>query len=114
VFHTGLKQEVVKPVDKIAVENVNHPGKIEQVNGEKYLAMRDAMVAVLSRQAEAVDYAAIKQGVKPLLPESLFPGGATAGWWIKCVQLDLEAKGRLARTKDKPLRFYLTKGHDNG
>jgi hypothetical protein len=30
------------------------------------------------------------------------------------VQLDLEAKGRLARTKDKPLRFYLTKGHDNG
>lgn len=40
-------------MDKIAVENVNHPGKIEQVNGEKYLAMRDAMVAVLSRQAEA-------------------------------------------------------------
>lgn len=101
-------------MDKITVENVNHPGKTERVNGEKYVAMRDAMVAVLSRQAEAVDYTTIKQGVKPLLPESLFPGGATSGWWIKCVQLDLEAKGRLARTKDKPLRFYLTQDHDNG
>ena len=101
-------------MDKITVENVNHPGKTERVNGEKYVAMRDAMLAVLSRQAEAVDYATIKQGVKPLLPESLFPGGATSGWWIKTVQLDLEAKGLVARTKDKPLRFYLTKSHDNG
>ena len=101
-------------MDKITVENVNHPGKTERVNGEKYVAMRDAVLAVLSRQAEAVDYATIKQGVKPLLPESLFPGGATSGWWIKTVQLDLEAKGLVARTKDKPLRFYLTKSHDNG
>lgn len=30
------------------------------------------------------------------LPESLFPGGAKAGWWTKAVQLDLEAKGLIA------------------
>jgi hypothetical protein len=95
-------------MDKITVENVNQPGKTTRVNAEKYNAMHDAIVAVLTGQSEPLDYAAIKQSVKPLLPENLFPGGATSGWWIKCVQLDLEAKGRLVRTKDKPLRFNLT------
>ena len=95
-------------LDKITVENVNQPGQTTRVNAEKYHAMRDAMVAVLDEQSEALDYTTIKEGVKPLLPETLFPGGATSGWWIKCVQLDLEAKGRLVRTKDKPLRFKLT------
>lgn len=95
-------------MDKITVENVNQPGQTTRVNAEKYNAMHDAIVSVLKDQFEALDYATIKQGVKPLLPENLFPGGATSGWWIKCVQLDLEAKGRLVRTKDKPLRFNLT------
>lgn len=101
-------------MDKITVENVNHPGKTGRVNGEKYLAMRDAMLAVLSRKSEPVDQTTIKEAVKPLLPQTLFPGGATSGWWVKCVQLDLEAKGKLARTSDRPLRFYLTKDHDDG
>ena len=26
-----------------------------------------------------------------------FRGGETAGWWVKCVQMDLEAKGVLKR-----------------
>ncbi|MCC0034274.1 MAG: hypothetical protein H6887_03270 [Hoeflea sp.] len=95
-------------MDKITVENVNHPGQTTRVDAAKYLAMRDAMVKVLSNQSEPLDYAAIKEGVKPMLPQALFPAGATSGWWIKCVQLDLESKGQLARTKDKPLRFVLT------
>ena len=40
------------------------------------------------------------------LPEDLFPGGAKAGWWVKCVQLDLEAKGLVVRDRGaKPLRW---------
>lgn len=101
-------------MDKITVENVNQPGQTTRVNAEKYLAMRDAMILVLSNQPAPIDYAAIKEGVKPMLPETLFPGGATSGWWIKCVQLDLEAKEILARTKDKPLKFYLTGKPGNG
>lgn len=95
-------------MDKITVENVNQPGSTIRVNAEKYHAMRDAILTFLANQPEPLDYAAIKEGVRPLLPQSLFPGGATSGWWIKCVQLDLEAKGQLARTKHKPLRFALT------
>ena len=37
----------------------------------------------------------------PQLPEQLFPGRAKAGWWTKAVQLDLEAKGLVAREKTK-------------
>ena len=39
-----------------------------------------------------------------LLPEALFPGGQKAGWWTKCAQLDLEAKGMIIRDGGKPLR----------
>ena len=45
---------------------------------------------------------------KAQLPEALFPGGATAGWWVKCVQLDLEAKGTVLRDNGKPLRWTKT------
>jgi hypothetical protein len=95
-------------MDKITVQNINHPGKSERVNAEKYLAMREAMLAFLARQAGPVEYKAIRDGVRSQLPETLFPGGATSGWWIKTVQLDLEAKGLMARTAEKPLRFHLT------
>lgn len=40
--------------------------------------------------------AELKKGLVPLLPEDPFPGGAKAGWWLKSVQLDLEAKGSRA------------------
>ena len=97
-------------MDKITVENVNHPGQTTRVDAGKYQAMRTAMLAFLAQQQQPADYKTIREGVKPLLPERIFPGGATAGWWIKCVQLDLEAKGQLVRTRDRPLRFTLPGG----
>ena len=91
--------------EKITVENVNTPGKTTRVNAEKYQAMRAAMLAVLPKVAPGLTAAEIKAQVKPHLPEALFPGGATSGWWLKCVQLDLEAKGLVTRHATKPLRF---------
>jgi hypothetical protein len=38
------------------------------------------------------------------LPESTFPG-TTTSWWMKTVQLDLEAKGLVVRDGGKPLRW---------
>ena len=52
--------------------------------------------------------AELKARALPHLPEALFPGGAKAGWWIKSVQLDLEAKGVIARTDTSPLRLHRT------
>lgn len=96
-------------MDKITVENINHPGKSERVNAEKYNAMRSALLAVLAENSEPLEIKTIGHAVRPLLPDDLFPGGTTSGWWIKTVQLDLEAKGILARTATKPLRFFLTR-----
>jgi hypothetical protein len=42
------------------------------------------------------------------LPQKLCPGGAKSGWWAKAVQLDLEAKGIIMRTKTSPLRLHPT------
>lgn len=89
--------------DKIAVENVNVPGQVTNVDAAKYTAMKSAMMNVMSsRPMTAKD---IKEAAKAHLPDDLFPGGATSGWWAKTVQLDLEAKGALVRHDTKPLSW---------
>ena len=92
--------------DKIEVENVNTPGKVTRVNRAKYEAMHAALVGALPKGAPGISVAEAKAGLLPALPEDLFPAGATAGWWLKSVQLDLEAKGIVGRTAGKPLRIY--------
>lgn len=89
--------------DKIAVENVNVPGQVTNVDAAKYTAMHDAMMATMSETPMTANE--IKEAAKPHLPDDLFPGGATSGWWAKTVQLDLEAKGKLVRHATKPLRW---------
>ncbi|HEV7734671.1 MAG TPA: hypothetical protein VGR62_21035 [Candidatus Binatia bacterium] len=63
------------------------------------------MLKALPRRSPGLEYGALKAAVLPLLPEDVFPDGARAGWWIKLVQLDLEAKGVIAREKVRPLRW---------
>jgi len=93
--------------EKVVVENVNHPGRTERVAANKYNAMKKAMLDVLPAGAPGITVANLQDGVKPLLPQELFPGGKTAGWWVKCVQLDLEAKKVIAREEGSPVRLYL-------
>jgi hypothetical protein len=91
---------------KTPVENVNVPGQITRVDATKYAAMRNAMMQIMG--ATPMTATAIKEAAKPHLPSDLFPGGTTAGWWQKTVQLDLEAKGILQRHATKPLTFSKT------
>lgn len=93
--------------EKVDVQNVNQPGYRGRVDAAKYTATKSAIVKGLAG-SDALTYADMKQATLPHLPEDLFPGGKTAGWWIKCVQLDLEAKGEMSRTDTKPLRFFLS------
>ena len=69
--------------DRIAIENVNHPGKRTMVDGRKYRAMRAALVAVLPDGPPGLTEAAFREAVLAHLPEAVFPGGAAAGWWAK-------------------------------
>ena len=91
---------------KIELENVNHPGQSKRVDANMYEAMKRALLKLLPKTSPGLTVAEIQERVIAHLPEELFPGGAKAGWWTKAVQLDLEAKGVVAREKTKPLRWH--------
>lgn len=92
--------------DMIVVENINTPGRTTRVNRAKYEAMQNSLLSVLPKDAPGITVAAAKDALKPSLPQDLFPEGATSGWWLKTVQLDLEAKRVIARSPTKPMRLY--------
>ena len=94
------------PDDKIAIESITSPGRSERVDRAKYQAMRAALLLALPAERPGLSVAEAKQALLPHLPEALFPGGARAGWWLKAVQLDLEAKGLIRRTPGSPLRLF--------
>jgi hypothetical protein len=94
------------PAEKIEVENVNVPGSTTRVDATKYRAARAALLEALPAEPPGLTQAEMIEATKRHLPEDLFPGGAKAGWWVKCVQLDLEAKGSVVRDRSaKPLRW---------
>lgn len=92
--------------EKIAVENINTPGKTSNVDASKYTAMKSALLSVLPASEPGMNQREMMDAVLPHLPESLFPRGSTSGWWVKTVQLDLEAKGVVIRENSKPLRWH--------
>jgi hypothetical protein len=72
---------------KIDIENVGQPGKIYRVDAVKFAEMKRAVLAILPTSAPGLTPAEVIEAVKPLLDQTLFPGGDTAGWWVKSVQL---------------------------
>ena len=93
--------------EKFAMENVNHPGRVVRVDPDKYQAVRQAIVAALPAKAPGLSLTELKEAVRPLVPEAVFPEGFKAGWWVMGVQLDLRAK-RIVMTDDgKPMRLHL-------
>lgn len=92
--------------DRIEIENFTSPGHIQRVDRAKYTAMRDALIAVLPTGSPGITVAEAKAKLLPALPEDSYPGGAKAGWWLKAVQLDLEAKGAIKRGPGSPVRLF--------
>lgn len=90
-------------VEKIDVFNVLQPGKTYRADKAKYEAMKTAMLKVLPRTEPGFSVDELQKAVCKHLPEALFPGGETSGWWVKAVQLDLESRKQVMRLKTKPL-----------
>lgn len=91
---------------KITIESVTSPSHVQRVDRAKYMAMRDALMAILPLEAPGLTVAEAKAALLPHLSEDLFPGGDKAGWWLKAVQLDLEAKAIIKRGPGKPVRLF--------
>jgi hypothetical protein len=90
--------------EKVEVENINHPGKTNRVDAAKYKAARAAMLKMLPRQGPGMTQQQMMLAMRSALSKSTFPG-TTSSWWMKTVQLDLEAKGLVVRDGGKPLRW---------
>lgn len=95
-----------KPSARITVRNVNVPGYTSTVDARMYNAMKKALLKALPPRAPGRTQAEMISAVAPHLPKDLYPGGAKAGWWVKCVQLDLEARRQIVREPSKPLRWH--------
>jgi hypothetical protein len=67
--------------------------------------MKRAFLKILPKTSPGMTLAQVRERIAAHLPEEVFPDGAKAGWWAKTVQLDLEAKGTIAREETKPLRL---------
>ena len=88
------------------IEVLTREGRPWRVNGARFHAMRVALMSALPGAAPGMTVAEAQAAVLLLLDPVLFPGGAKAGWWLKAVQLDHEARGLIARARGSPVRLY--------
>jgi hypothetical protein len=95
--------------DKIEIESITSPHHKQRVDRVRYTAMRDALLPVLPTTPPGITVAEAKKALLEHLSNDVFPGGAKAGWWLKAVQLDLEAKGVIARGSTNHVRLYRLK-----
>lgn len=93
---------------RVAIENVNQPGRTQLVDGAKYAAMRKAMLDTLSAAPGGLTFDDLVDRLAATSTSRMFPGGAQIGWYAKAVQLDLEAKKVIARTRERPMRLRIT------
>jgi hypothetical protein len=94
--------------DKGTIEVLNRDGTPWRCNGEKFETMRAALMAVLPGEPPGMTPDDAKAALLPRLDPVLFPGGDKAGWWIKAVQLDHEARGLIQRGNGSPVRLFKT------
>lgn len=92
--------------EKIDILNVLQPGKTYRADKAKFEAMKAAMLKVLPKKPPGFTVDELQSAVLKHLPKDLFPGGEKAGWWVKTVQLDLEARNTIKRLKTKPITLH--------
>ena len=93
----------------VSVRTPNKPGYVSRVDAEKYEAMRKTMMKVLPRKAPGLTQQEMWDALVRAAPKSLFRDRGKVGWWMKSVQLDLEARKIVAREDTKPLRWHLAR-----
>jgi len=92
---------------KIEVRNINVPGWHGKVDAAKYEAMKNALLRTLPREEPGLTQTEMRNKVVFHLPGGLFEDDGKVAWWAKCVQLDLEFKGIIERSRTaKPLRWH--------
>ena len=95
------------PPKTVKVRTPNKPRHSNEVNAEKYEAMRKILKRVMPNKAPGYTQPEMMAAVGKVAPKGLFPRH-TYHWWAKCAELDMEVRGELARERGTPLRWHLT------
>ena len=84
-----------------------HEGKVgAEVTPQKYAIVREAILTALPATGAGLTWDELVHAIAPGLPQDLFPHLGSVRWYTKAVQLDLEARGLIARVpKTRPLRL---------
>ena len=86
--------------------NVNKGSEGFFVTSEKYLPVRNAILASLPRSKAGMTLKELVSSVAQKVPKKLFPKPGSVSWYTKVVQLDLEANGLIERIPgEKPQRI---------
>jgi hypothetical protein len=97
-------RKAAAPADRVQVRTPNVPGYTGSVDRTKYDAMRKVLLQAIPKGA-GLTQSEMWDAARKVAPAEHWPGGAKVEWWVKCVQLDLEAQGVLKRDGGKPLRW---------
>jgi hypothetical protein len=101
---TAKKAPAKAAAATVDVFNVLQPGKTYKRNAEKYDTARKAFLKFVPNKGPGLTQTEMHEAMRKALPSF----GSTAGWWMKTVQLDAEARGDVIRDKGKPLRWKRT------
>jgi len=93
---------------KTEILNLLQPGKTYRVDATRFAEARRAVLAALPVAAPGLTPAELVAAVRPRLDPAAFPEPDKAGWWVKAVQLDLEARGVVTRAEKPPVRLWKT------
>ena len=102
---TSKKAPAKAPAATVDVLNVLRPGKTYKRNAEKYETARKVFLKFMPAKGPGLTQAEMHEAMRKAAPSF----GSTAGWWMKTVQLDAEARGEVTRDGGKPLRWKRVK-----
>ncbi len=70
-----------------------------QVRRAAYNAYRKALLKLIPKNKQGVEFRQLAEGIEELLPAKI-AASTKAMWWVTTVKLDLEARGLIERVPD--------------
>lgn len=92
--------------DMIEVFNINKPGQSSFVRKDKYEEVKRVLRALMPDTSPGLTQDEMAILVIQNVSGTVFEDNTKAGWWMKTVQLDLEARQVMIREKTSPLRWH--------
>lgn len=92
--------------DKVEVFNINKPGQSSFVQKDKYEEVKRVLKSMMPDRSPGLTQDEMAKLVIENVSTTVFEDRNRAGWWMKTVQLDLEARTVMIREKTTPLQWH--------